>query len=177
MQKRYSLLVMLLIGQTVFASDAKYQQALLQGAVIAKYGLMATDHDENKKKKKPVKDIVFEALIIRCKEKDKALFELKAENEALKQLLAERKQEQSSSSESSPCSVVAISPTNSNDVQNLSSPKLLSLATPEPNIMKSPLVSFADYPGNSRLAIPTTAWLDDGAQEECSYPLMFSDCP
>lgn len=183
MQKIGSLLAFLLVGQTVFAGkNAKHQYT-----VEDRLGLMTAMQQENKMQKQYQKDPAFGVLIDTCKK-------LTQENKMLKKLLMEQeKQEQQSSNESSPVSIIAISPIEQGGLADLL-PRFICLESPEAQIVKSPVLSSVDkdcnylespevqvvrspvlssyeYPGSGRFAVVTTP----GFADDSVYSLIVPD--
>ena len=183
MQKISSLLLVIIAGNIFAGKNDKVAQGSMH-AVIGKYNLVMLQENDKKEKTKAssydLDMVAWQALRRKC---DK----LKQERDQALRLLQERtneKQEQSSSSESSPNSVIAISPTNVGDEQQLSLPEEIYLATPEARRAQSPVQFPADssyyyeWPGSGNILGRSPGMpIDFKTSYDVYYYSAHGDCP
>ncbi len=149
MQKITSLLLVIIAGNIFAGKKDRVMQGSMN-AVINKYNLVMPKNDKKKKTAASRDDlewVAWQTLHRKYKKLKQEHDQILHQRDQALRLLQEyeridEKQEQSSSSESSPSSAIAISPTNMGDEQQLSSPQEMYLATPESKRIQSPIKSL-----------------------------------
>lgn len=148
MQKITSLLLVIIAGNIFAGKKDRVMQGSMH-AVINKYNLVMPKEKDKKKKASSydVDMVAWQTLQRKYKKLQQEHDQILHKHDQVLRLLQEyeridEKQEQSSSSEASPSSAIAISPTNMGDEQQLSSPQEMYLATPESKIIQSPIKSL-----------------------------------